>query len=491
MSKEINLVFPHQLYAESPLLKNGNETYLIEEYLFFKQYHFHKQKIAFHRASMKYYQHYAEEKGVIIHYIDSDNTVSDIRKFGEIIQSKGITKIHCIDPTDYWLEKRLKQIAKDIDIEMLESPQFINSKADLTAFFREEKSSFFQTTFYKQQRKKLDILIDSKGNPEGGKWTYDTENRKKFPKEKTPPAIHFPASSSFWDEAVTYTETHFSNNPGQVSKHPLYPISHQEAQDWLTQFLNFRFYDFGQYEDAISMEHPMLNHSLLSPLINIGLILPHTIVEQSLSFAKETNIPINSTEGFIRQIIGWREFIRGMYEVKGNYSRTRNYWNFKRKIPQSFYTGNTGIEPVDNTIKQLLKTAYTHHIERLMILGNFMLLCEFDPDEVYRWFMELYIDAYDWVMVPNIYGMSQFADGGTFATKPYIGGSNYLIKMSNYPSGDWEKTWDGLYWRFIDKQQDFFLSNPRMALMVNIFNKMPTERKQAHLENAEKFLQKI
>ncbi|MDY0077032.1 MAG: cryptochrome/photolyase family protein [Bacteroidales bacterium] len=491
MSKAINLIFPHQLYTENPLLENGNETYLIEEFLFFKQYQFHKQKIAFHRASMKYYQQYVAKKGFEIQYIEANNTVSDIRNFGELIQTKGITKIHFIDPTDNWLERRLKKIAKDIELEMYESPQFINSKADLITFFRSEKSSFFQTTFYKQQRKKLEILIDTEGNPVGGKWTYDTENRKKFPKGKTPPAVHFPDQSRFWEEAVTYTNTHFSDNPGQLEPQPLYPITHQQAYDWFEQFLHYRFADFGIYEDAIVKEATILNHSVLSPLINIGLLEVKTIVEHSLIYAREANIPLNSTEGFIRQIIGWREFIRGMYEVKGTYSRTRNYWNFKRKIPQSFYTGTTGIEPVDNTIKQLLKTAYTHHIERLMILGNFMLLCEFDPDEVYRWFMELFIDAYDWVMVPNIYGMSQFADGGTFATKPYIAGSNYLKKMSNYPSGDWEKIWDGLYWRFIDKQQDFFLSNPRMALMVKIYQKMPAERKQTHLENAEKFLQNL
>lgn len=491
MSKAINLIFPHQLYTENPLLENGNETYLIEEFLFFKQYQFHKQKIAFHRASMKYYQQYEAKKGIEIQYIEANNTVSDIRNFGEIIQTKGITKIHFIDPTDNWLERRLKKIAKDIELEMYESPQFINSKTDLITFFRSDKSSFFQTTFYKQQRKKLEILIDTEGNPVGGKWTYDTENRKKFPKGKTPPAVHFPGNSRFWEEAVTYTNTHFSDNPGQLEPQPLYPITHQQAYDWFEQFLHYRFANFGVYEDAIVKEATILNHSVLSPLINIGLLEVKTIVEHSLIYAREANIPLNSTEGFIRQIIGWREFIRGMYEVKGTYSRTRNYWNFKRKIPQSFYTGTTGIEPVDHTIKQLLKTAYTHHIERLMILGIFMLLCEFDPDEVYRWFMELFIDAYDWVMVPNIYGMSQFADGGTFATKPYIAGSNYLKKMSNYPSGDWEKIWDGLYWRFIDQQQDFFLSNPRMALMVKIYQKMPAERKQTHLENAEKFLQNL
>lgn len=176
---------------------------------------------------------------------------------------------------------------------------------------------------------------------------------------------------------------------------------------------------------------------------------------------------------------------------KGSYSRTQNFWKFDRKIPASFYDGTTGISPIDTTIQKVLKTGYCHHIERLMILGNFMLLCEFDPNEVYRWFMELFIDAYDWVMVPNIYGMSQFADGGTFATKPYIGGSNYIKKMSNYPKADWQPIWDGLYWRFISVHRDFFSSNHRLSMMVSILNKMPAEKHQAHMANAENFLKTL
>ena len=235
----------------------------------------------------------------------------------------------------------------------------------------------------------------------------------------------------------------------------------------------------------------ILNHSVISPLINVGLLTPETVVEQSVDFARENDVPINSLEGFIRQITGWREFIRGMYEVKGRYSRTANFWNFHRPIPNSFYTGDTGIPPIDETIKKVLKTGYCHHIERLMVLGNFMLLCEFDPDEVYKWFMELFIDAYDWVMVPNVYGMVLFADGGTFATKPYIGGANYIKKMSNYKGGEWEKIWNGLFWRFINNQQSFFRSNPRTSMMVNTWSKMNLDKKAEHLNHAEAFLQKL
>ena len=331
--------------------------------------------------------------------------------------------------------------------------------------------------------------MDEAHQPMGGTWTYDTENRKKYPKGKIPPQVHFPGPSDLWNEAIDYTEKQFGNNPGRISKERWYPVTHQEAAEWFDQFLVFRFYDFGVYEDAIVKEHSILNHSVLSPLINAGLILPEEVVNKSLAFAGKEDIPVNSTEGFIRQIIGWREFIRGMYISKGSYSRTRNLWKFNRKIPNCFYDGTTGIDPIDLTIKKILKTGYCHHIERLMVIGNFMLLCEFDPDEVYRWFMEMFIDAYDWVMVPNVYGMSQFADGGTFATKPYVGGSNYIKKMSNYARGDWEEIWDGLFWRFIDKHQDFFHSNPRTSMLVNTFNRMSVDKQRDHIKNAELFIQ--
>jgi len=484
----INIIFPHQLFLNSPLLENNNEIYLIEEFLFFKQYKFHKQKIAFHRASMKAYQNYLQGLNLTVHYIDSDNLLSDIRQFQQEIKTRNILTINLIEPTDDWLEKRVQSLSAACNINTHSNPQFLNSKEDLAVFFRKEKKSFFQTTFYKQQRKKLGVLLDEDQNPIGGKWTYDSENRKKYPKNKLPPEVNFPDSSEIWDEAVNYTLNRFSKNPGSISNKRLYPVTHKEARDWHEQFLTYRFYDFGIYEDAIVKESSILNHSMLSPLLNVGLILPSEIINRTLSFAKVEGIPINSTEGFIRQIIGWREFIRGMYVCKGSYSRTRNFWGFKGKIPKSFYDGTTGIVPVDQTIKKVLETGYCNHIERLMVLGNFMLLCEFDPDEVYRWFMELFIDAYDWVMVPNVYGMCMFADGGTFATKPYIGGSNYIKKMSNYPKGEWEQIWDGMFWRFVMKHQGFFRANPRTSMLFHSLNRMSNEKRDNHIQNAQLFI---
>ncbi|MEL6675577.1 MAG: cryptochrome/photolyase family protein [Bacteroidota bacterium] len=486
----LNLIFPHQLFRPHPLLKSGHPVYLIEEYLFFRQYGFHKQKIAFHRASMKAFAQELAQQGVELTYIEAHEQRADLRFLIPELSAQGFTDLYVLDPTDNWLEKRLRQGTQALGISLHEgeNPLFFHSREELSDFFRPDKKKFFQTKFYINQRKARDILVDEHQQPAGGKWTYDVDNRKKYPRKKLPPAIQYPDRNGFWEEAVSYVETNFPDYPGQLSAQPLYPVTPAGTQAWLKDFFQHRFQEFGPYEDAIVARESILHHSVMTPMLNVGLISPQEIVQQSLSYAQRHEIPLNSLEGFIRQIVGWREFIRGVYQVKGTEERTRNFWGFTRKIPASFYTGETGIAPVDITIRKVLQTGYCHHIERLMVLGNFMLLCEFDPDEVYRWFMELFIDAYDWVMVPNVYGMSQFADGGLMSTKPYISGSNYLLKMSDYGKGDWQATWDGLFWRFMHVHRDFFLKNPRLGMLVRTFDKMDEGKRNQHLLNADAYL---
>ena len=492
--KQINLVFPHQLFEESPLFDSEGPIYLVEEHLFFKHYPFHKQKIAFHRTSMKRYAAFlSKEKNIEIVYIEATESICDIRLLIPELKRRGVEHINYIEPADNWLNKRITAgcLKNDISTEIYESKLFLNSKLELTEFFKSDKKKYHQTNFYKEQRKKRNILIESDGKPTGGKWTFDTENRKKYPAKKQPPAIIFPDIDPYYEEAKTYVEKHFNNHLGSLTEYPLYPSSFKSSKDWLNQFFEQRFSEFGVYEDAIIAENSILNHSVLTPMLNVGLITPNEVIDSCLKYATNNDIPINSTEGFVRQIIGWREFIRGMYECRGSEERTTNFWNFDKKIPSSFYDGTTGIPPIDKTIKKILQTGYCNHIERLMVIGNFMMLCEFDPDEVYRWFMELFIDSYDWVMVTNIYGMSQFADGGLMATKPYISGSNYLMKMSNYKKGEWQATWDGLFWRFMDTHRAFFLSNPRLGMLVRMYDKMPKEKQQSHLENAANYLESL
>jgi deoxyribodipyrimidine photolyase-related protein len=360
---------------------------------------------------------------------------------------------------------------------------------DADAFFKDKKH-YHQTDFYIAQRKQRNLLMEAYGKPLGGKWTYDAENRERFPKGETIPKLPAPSRNNFVSEAMLYVDRFFPNGYGDTSNF-IYPVTRKDALKWLDRFLDERFAKFGIYEDAMVSKEHFLYHSVLTPMLNIGLLNPGEIVEAALQKSSNAEMPLNALEGFIRQIVGWREFIRIVYAREGSKQRTKNYWGFTRKIPPQFWTGETGIEPVDTVIKKLLKTSYNHHIERLMVMSNFFLLCEFDPDEVYRWFMEMYIDAYDWVMVPNVYGMTQFADGGLMTTKPYISGSNYLMKMGDWPKGDWQQVWDGLFWRFMHVHRDFFLQNPRLGMLVKTFDKMNEEKRKAHLENAGRFLEQL
>ena len=487
--KKINIIFPHQLFKNHPALDNEGAVYLVEEYLFFNQYKFHKQKLAFHRATMKFYQDYLLEKGKEVLYIDAVEDRADIRLLIKEILNAEVDSIEIVDVVDDWLSRRLKPVDDFMNVH--DTPGFINKRVDLESFFRKDKKKFFQTSFYKSERKRLDLLIEGSGDPTGGKWSFDDENREKYPKGKAAPEIEFPELTDYYREAVDYVNKHFGDCPGEVADDPLYPITFEQTEEWLSQFFKRRFKEFGTYEDAIVEKEHFLNHGVLTPGLNVGLITPVEIVDQAISYANQHDIPINSLEGFIRQIIGWREFIRGVYVSKGREERAKNFWGFSKNIPPSFYTGETGIHPVDITIKKILKTGYCHHIERLMVLGNFMVLCEFDPDEVYRWFMELFIDSYDWVMVPNVYGMSQYADGGLMSTKPYISSSNYLMKMSNYKKGEWNKVWDALFWRFMHIHREFFESNPRLGMLVRTLDRMSEEKLNEHLEVAESYFNKL
>jgi deoxyribodipyrimidine photolyase-related protein len=377
-----------------------------------------------------------------------------------------------------------------ITLHVYDTPNFLNTPQKVDEYFSKKKT-YFQTDFYTWQRKQRNILLEKDGKPVGGKWTFDADNREKFPKKEKVPVLHLPIENKYVIEAKQYVQQHFSKNYGDVKSPSLFVVNFDDAETWLDDFLKNRFEKFGIYEDAIVAKEMVLHHSVLTPMLNIGLLQPQQIIDKALAAVKKYNIPLNSVEGFIRQIMGWREFIRIVYEREGTVQRTKNYWGFTRKIPASFWTGETGIAPIDITIKKILETGYCHHIERLMVLGNFMQLCEFDPNEVHRWFMELFIDAYDWVMVPNVYGMTQFADGGLMTTKPYISGSNYLMKMSDYEKGDWQTIWDGLFWRFMHVHRSFFLKNPRLGMLINTFDKMAPEKQQLHLTNAEKFLKQL
>jgi deoxyribodipyrimidine photolyase-related protein len=490
--KTAGLIYPHQLFSDTTHLDGVDVLVVIEDPLFFGtdpefQTTFHKQKLVFHRATMQRYRNKLEDDGHRVKYVEFGDIDSSEGVFDEL---EDVEEVHMAALADIWLERRITRAAntQDIELHTHPSPGFLTDRATLNEYF-DEHENYYQTDFYKFQRKRLDVLMDG-DKPVGGKWTFDTENRKKLPTDKDVPAIPDISHDDYVKEAKRYVETHFADNPGSLEQF-IYPTSHEQASDWLDDFLAHRLYSFGPYQDAIEPDEPFLFHSLLSPCLNAGLLTPREVVSRVEEYGKNHRLPLNSREGFVRQMIGWREFMRAIYEREGGVQRTRNFWGFDRSIPNSFWSAETGVEPIDATIERVQRFAYAHHIERLMILGNFMLLCEFDPKEVYEWFMELFIDAYDWVMVPNVYGMSQYADGGLITTKPYISSSNYVRKMSHYKKGDWCEVWDGLYWRFIDEHKEKLKDNGRMGQQLALLDRMNKDTKRQHREVAESFLQDL
>jgi deoxyribodipyrimidine photolyase-related protein len=478
------LIYPHQLFDPHPAVMGADVVFLVEDPLFFRQYAFHKQKLLLHRASMN---RYFREILPAAQYLDAHQLkdTADVIKF---VKAAKCQSIQVVDPNDDWLLSKLQAGCgqKGVKLKVLPDPHFLTPESEMEAFTKGKKSLFF-TDFYIRQRKRLKVLLTPDGKPRDGKWSFDAENRKKLPANVHPPAPAMPAETVYTQEARQYVRKHFPDAPGSDTPF-VYPTSASEARAWLADFLDARFENFGIYEDAISTRERVLFHSVLTPALNIGLLSPREVLDAALNY--DGQVPMNSLEGFLRQVIGWREFVRLVYRTRGQSQRSRNYWGYTKEIPASFYDGSTGIAPVDHAIRAALETGYCHHIERLMILGNFMLLCDLHPDAVYRWFMELFIDAYDWVMVPNVYGMSQFADGGGMTTKPYISGSSYVLKMSDHKKGPWCPIWDALYWRFIDRHSDFFANNPRMAMMVKMKDKLGAKLTEHH-QTAEAFLTKL
>lgn len=475
---EIGLIYPHQLYKHYCHLPP--HVYVVEDELYFSQYNFHQQKILLHRASMQYYAHRLRAGGHIVHYIEAHDKRAKTHQLFDYLSSHRVTAVHYVDTTDYLLERRIKRYSERNRIALHRCPS-PNFTGDLSYFDQDNK--YFMASYYKSERKRLNLLMNG-NHPAGGKWSFDTENRKKMPANIAVPAMPIFHYDNF-EAAKQYVQQHFGSNRGNITQFN-YPVTHRQAERMLIFFLKEKLTHFGAYQDAIVREDHYLFHSILSSSLNIGLLSPDTIIKKAISYGSRHRIPLNALEGFIRQVIGWREYMRAVYVREGVKQRTTNFFGFTRKIPKCFYTGETGILPIDNIIRNLQKRAYVHHIERLMVLGNFMLLCEFNPNDVYQWFMEYFIDAYDWVMVPNVYGMSQFADGGLMSTKPYISSSNYILKMSNYSRGPWCEIWDALFWRFMYVHHDLIKHNARLSML-----KIPAAKQRYYVDVAEKYLAKI
>ena len=481
------LVYPHQLFPRHPAVEGADLCVLVEDPLFFRQYAFHAQKLVLHRASMAHWAQTQAKQGRRVETVPS----SMLQHTADIVpwlQAQGVTRVRLVDPCDDWLQRRLTTALQQAGLpcELLPDPHFL-TPVEVYHEFGDRKRLWYFTDFYTQQRRRLDILVEMNGRPVGDKWSFDADNRQKLPKGLEIPPRSVPKATAEVKAArlsVARDFPHVPGDPGQFA----YPTTPAQARQGLAHFLDQHLLSFGEYEDAISSTETFLFHSVLTPALNTGLLAPREVIDKALE--RQDDIPINSLEGFIRQIIGWREYVRGAYLCLGRRQRRENFFQHTLPMPRACYDGTTGIEPVDTVIRRVRDYAYCHHIERLMILGNFFLLCGIHPTAVYQWFMELFIDAYDWVMVPNVYGMSQYADQGWITTKPYVSGSAYVLKMSNFKRGPWCPIWDALYWRFISQNEYRFINIPRMSLPVRQAVLMGTKLRD-HIDTAERFLDQL
>ncbi|MBN2110704.1 MAG: cryptochrome/photolyase family protein [Methanosarcinaceae archaeon] len=478
------------LFRDTGALEPDNKTlfFMSEDRGLCTRFRYHRHKLVLILSAMRSYRDCLAENSDLLYYGMEDAThLSYEEKLFSVLEKCNVKSVVTYVFEDMDLEDRIRGLCRrtGVSLKTVESPGFMLTIDEFRSY-RGGRKKLLMNNFYIFQRKRLGYLTDPQGRPAGGKWNLDKENRKRLPAFFPVPPVPSVPGSKHTGAVKRIVDGHFPSNPGKCSNFYL-PTTREEALVWLDDFAKQRLKDFGPYEDALKRSEPFLFHSVLSPLLNTGLLTPAEVLEKALEHYGRNRdvIPLSSIEGFVRQLIGWREFMRGMYHGPG---LRGNFFGHHRKLGWKWYEGDLGIEPVDDVIRKVLEYGYCHHIERLMVIGNFMLLCEIHPDEVYRWFMEMFVDAYEWVMVPNVYGMSQFADGGTLSTWPYISGSGYILRMSDYKRGEWCDIWDALYWRFVDRKRDILQKNFRMGMMVSAYDRMDAERKRKMSLLAEDFL---
>lgn len=372
-----------------------------------------------------------------------------------------------------------------VALEEIASPLFLTTLDEFDQHLGPQRKPFL-ARFYRQVRERHGILLDAAGRPLGGQWSFDANNRRALPAKLDPPPWPGVATDARVQECMALVAREFADHPGDARSFA-WPTTRRTALLWLDDFVTQRLALFGPYEDALSRRSDGLYHSLLSPLLNLGLLTPREVLARVLAHAEGNAIALNSLEGFVRQLVGWREFVRGVHERFGVRQAQANFWGHERALAPSWWDATTGIPPLDDAIHLARSRGWNHHIQRLMVIGNLMLLAGIAPRHAYRWFMSMYVDAYGWVMEPNVYGMALYSDGGLFATKPYICASSYLLRMSDYKRGDWCDTVDGLYWSFVEQQRTFFDRQPRLRVTVGALDRMDLARRARIFAAADRF----
>lgn len=452
---------------------------------------FHKKKITYTWSAQRHFAKECLEEGWQVAYLKGEEAVAAQL---EARLAFGGHELHYMQPAEYDLRQELAALAgKTGRLECHPNTFFMSDPEE----WREKMAGgYLMEYFYREMRKRTGYLMQN-GKPEGGDWNYDKENRKKLPAGKKPPKPVTFAPDAITQAVMEEVASRFPDHWGETAEFN-HAVDRAGALKAADDFFQNRFKEFGPYEDALVTGEYVVYHSTLSIYMNNGLLGAEELCERALEAWENGSAPINSVEGYIRQIIGWREYIRNYYEAMMPEVRQANTFGFKRGLPMSFWTGETKMKCISECVKPVLETGYSHHIPRLMVLSNYSNLTETDPRELLKWFWFGYLDAWEWVVLPNVLGMSTFADGGVLASKPYVSSGNYINKMSDYcknchysvskKNGPKACPFNYLYWNFVDNHQPAFEENGRVSFMLNMLNKKSPEERQQIREDAARYI---
>lgn len=454
----------------------------------------HPKKIAFLFAAMRHFADSLRMEGISVRYITldmPDNTHAVTSELDRAVKALRPDRVIMTECGEWRLDQMLRAWASDAAsaVEIRADDRFMASKEDFASWAKGRKQLRMEY-FYREMRRRYHILIEQDGSPVGGKWNYDSENRKPFTDGglfQAPPPPRYPPDE-ITSAVLTLVETTFGHHAGG-----LYPfafaVTADQAEAAFERFICQRLALFGDFQDAMVAQQATLFHALIGLYLNAGLLDPLTCCRRAEQAYHDGQAPLNAVEGFIRQILGWREYVRGLYWLKMPHYAQTNFLRAERSLPDFFWTGETKMRCLSVSIRQTLENAYAHHIQRLMVIGNFALLAGLAPKEVCAWYLAVYADAYEWVELPNTHGMALYADGGIVGSKPYAASGKYIDRMSDYCNGcafSPKKTvekdacpFNALYWDFLMRNAAVLAGNPRMALIYKSLNRMTADRQAA------------
>ncbi|WP_229819237.1 cryptochrome/photolyase family protein [Kordiimonas sediminis] len=463
----------------------------------------HKKKLAFVLSAMRHFAGELRALGFKVLYVpltDDHNTQSLPGEVRRHTAAGHYSDVVMTEAGEWRLRQAFSKLATDIPVplEIRPDTRFLCSEEEFKDW-AEGRKSLRMEYFYREMRRKTGLLMDD-GQPIGGQWNFDSENRKPAKNDLFLPSPPSHTPDQITEDVISLVAETFADYPGQLTPF-WFAVTRAQAEKAADYFITHALADFGAYQDAMLSGHRFLYHSVLSHYINIGLLDPLSVCWQVDRAYREGRVPLNSAEGFIRQIIGWREYVRGIYFLKMPDYASSNYLEAARALPDFYWSADTDMHCVRAAVTQTMEGAYAHHIQRLMVTGNFALIAGVDPGELHEWYLAVYADAYEWVEMPNTIGMSQFADGGLLGSKPYAASGNYINKMSDYckscrysvsaKTGDDSCPFNSLYWDFMIRHRSRFAKNPRVSRVYTTWDRMKEDTRNAYTSTARAFLARL